>query len=54
MKDYITQKCTKEDGDYIVKKIKEYNKLQVEPIREIEVIHITRKVIDNQGELIAV
>lgn len=53
MMDFKTHSCSKEDGLYMVQKILEFNKLQVEPMRQDEVIHITKKVTNENGELIA-
>lgn len=52
MNNLVTLKCDKEDGEYISNRMKEYNKSQVIPVFDSDVIHITRKITNENGDII--
>lgn len=53
MNNFVTQKCDKEDGNYICRKIDEYNRACVDQVVDSDVIHITRKITNENGDIIA-
>ena len=45
--------CVEHDADYIVDKLVEYNKSQVSKIQEKDFVDIEKKIVDDEGKIIA-
>ena len=45
--------CNSEDGKFLVERIMEFNKSCVKPLRSEDKLYINRKIIDEQGKMIA-
>jgi len=45
--------CTAEDGEFLTERIKEFNKSCVKLLQEEDKLYINRKIINEQGKIIA-
>ena len=53
MNEFVTQRCDEQDGKFIVARLNEFNKSKLDPLLEPDVIHINRKITDENGDIIA-
>lgn len=53
MENYLIKECEKIDGDYIVSKLVEYNLSQVPPLHGYNSLDVSRKIVDEKGNILA-
>ncbi len=53
MKNYIFAECEKGDDDFIIGKLVEFNLSQVPPIQDVHFIPVSRKIVNEDGKIIA-
>jgi len=53
IENFIMTPCTSKDGEFLTDRIKEFNKSFVKPLRGEEKLYINRKLMNEQGKMIA-